>query len=46
MHIGVGVHTEQTAVANFYIGPVKRLMKFVMSRKNAYLKVLGIISNF
>ena len=45
MH-SVGVHTEQTAVANFYNGPVKKLMKFVMRRKNAYLKVLGIIFNF
>ena len=26
MHIRIGVHTGHTALANFYIGPVKKLM--------------------
>ena len=33
MHISVTVHTGLTTVANFYIGPVKRLMKIVMRTK-------------
>ena len=33
MHINVGVHNGNTAVADFYAGPVKKLMQFVMRRK-------------
>ena len=33
MYISVGVHIGHTAAANFYIGPVKKLMQFVMRRK-------------
>ena len=33
MHVSVGVHIGHTAVANFYIGPAKKSMQFVMRRK-------------
>ena len=33
MHISVRAHIGHTSVANFYIGPVKKFMEFVMWRK-------------
>ena len=44
MHENAGVHIGHTAVANFYIGPVKKSMQIVM--ESAYLKDLRIICQF
>ena len=46
MHISVGFHVVLTAVANFYIGPVKKLIQFFYEEENAYLKDLRIIFQY
>ena len=33
LHVNVGVHIGHTAMANFYIGPVKKPMQLVMRRE-------------
>ena len=39
MYISAGAHIEHTSEADFYIGPVKKFMEFVMRRKMLIQKI-------